>query len=66
MVHLNLKQLLKKNDKSPYWLVKGLNSNYTLINKMIENETVSIEYETIDKLLKLFNCTIDELFIVKK
>ena len=65
LVELNLKYLLKKNNKSKYWLVKRLNSNYTVINKMIKNETTSINFETIDKLLEIFNCTIDELFIVK-
>lgn len=66
MVHLDLKRLLKENNKTPYFLVQGLNSNYTMVNKMINNETKSIEYETIEKLLKLFNCTIDDLFVVKK
>lgn len=66
MVYLNIEYLLKKKGKKPYWLVQELNSNYTMINKMINNETTRIEFQMISKLLKLFDCTLDELFIVKK
>ena len=65
MVYLRIDELLKKNNKSKYWLVTNLETNYTVINKMINNETYSISFDMIDKLLKLFNCTIDELFGVK-
>ena len=65
MVYLNLQHLLKKNKKSVYWLVKQLNSNYTVVNRMVNNEAISIRYETIDKLLELFNCDFNELFISK-
>ena len=65
MVYLNIENLLKKHNKSKYWLVKALNSNYTVINSMIENRTIGIRFDTIDTLLKLFDCEIDELFIVE-
>ncbi len=66
MVHLNLQNLLQKNGKSKYWLVTKLDTNYTVINKMIKHETTSIHFETINKLLEIFDCNIDELFTVEK
>jgi putative transcriptional regulator len=66
MVHLNLQNLLQKNGKSKYWLVTKLDINYTVINKMIKHETTSIHFETINKLLEIFDCNIDELFTVEK
>lgn len=63
MVHLNLEYLLRKNGKSKYWLVTQLNSNYTVINKMLNHETTSISFDTIERLLEIFECSIDELFI---
>jgi len=65
MLYFNIEELLKKHGKSKYWLVTELNSNYTAVNKMINNEIARIEIKTINKLLELFNCRIDELFIVK-
>ena len=66
MVKLNLEKLLKVNGKSKYWLVKQLDSNYTVINNMIDNKTTAIRFETIDKLCRIFNCTPNDLFIVSK
>ena len=63
---LNLKHLLKKNKKSKYWLVRQLESNYTVINKMIDNKTTAIRYETLSKLCNIFNCTPNDLFIAKE
>lgn len=65
MVYLNIEELLKKNQKSKYWLVKQLDSNYTVINNMIEHNTTGINFETIDKLLKLFDCDFNDLFVQK-
>lgn len=63
MVRLNLEKLLLKNDRSKYWLVSQLESNYTVINKMINGQSEGIRFKTIDRLLEIFNCSIDELFI---
>jgi len=65
MIYLNLEYLLKKNKKSKYWLVKQLESNYTVINNMIEHRTTGIKFDTIHKLCTLFNCTPNDLFIQK-
>jgi len=63
MIYLNIENLLKKSKKSKYWLVKELDTNYTVINRMINNETVGINFETIHKLCKIFACTPNDLFI---
>lgn len=64
-VYLNIENLLNKNGKSKYWLVKELDSNYTAVNKMIKHQSRAIRFETIEQLLEIFDCSIDELFIVK-
>jgi len=66
LIYLNLKNLLKQNKKSKYWLVKKLESNYTVINNMLDNGTKGIRFETISKLCDIFNCTPNELFTTKK
>jgi len=65
MIKLRIEQLLQEQDKSKYWLVKKLESNYTVINKMLANETTSISFETIDKLCEIFQCQPGDLFIRK-
>lgn len=62
MVYLKVDELLKKEKKSKYWLVKNMEGNYRVINNMLEKETISIRFDTIDKLCKIFNCTPGDLF----
>ncbi len=62
MVYLKVDKLLQKEQKSKYWLVKNMEGNYRTVNNMIEKETISIRFDTIDKLCKIFNCTPGDLF----
>lgn len=62
MIKLKALELLKKNDKTKYWLYKQLGMSYQNFNKMVNNETKSIKYENIETMCRLFNCTPNELF----
>ncbi len=63
MVRLNAVALLEKRGKTKYWLYKQLGMSYQNFNKMINNETKSIQYENIDALCQLLECTPNELLI---
>lgn len=62
MVYLRVDDLLKKENKSRYWLVKRMEGNYRTINNMLYKETISIRFDTIDKLCKIFHCKPGDLF----
>lgn len=62
MIKLKALELLKKNDKTKYWLYKQLGMSYQNFNKMVNNETKSIKYENIETMCRLFDCTPNELF----
>ncbi len=62
MVYLKIDEILKEKQKSKYWLVKNMEENYKTISNMIEKETVSIHFDTIDKLCKILNCNPGDLF----
>ena len=69
MLRLNVDNLLKKNNKSRYWLYNQLNivspiSSTNFLN-MIDNRTKSIKYENIEKLCNILDCTPNDLFIKK-
>lgn len=65
MVYLKVDELLKKENKSRYWLVKRMDGNYRTINNMLYKETISIRFDTIDKLCKIFNCQPGDLFEIE-
>lgn len=62
MIKLDVLNLLEKNSKTKYWLYKQLGMSYQNFSRMINNETKSIQYENIDALCQIFNCTPNELF----
>lgn len=62
MIKLDVLNLLEKNGKTKYWLYKQLGMSYQNFSRMINNETKSIQYENIDAICQIFNCTPKELF----
>lgn len=66
MVKLNLKNLLKESKHTKYWLVQQTGSSYQTINKMVNNETKSIRFETLNRLCEIFNCEIGDIIVRKK
>ncbi|MBR2476663.1 MAG: helix-turn-helix transcriptional regulator [Clostridia bacterium] len=63
MIKLNALKLLEEKGKTRYWLYKQLGMSYQNFNKMINNQTKSIQYENIDAMCQLFECTPNELLI---
>ena len=64
MVRLRIIDLLEERNLSKYWLWKRLGMSYDNYNKMIKNETHSIRYDIIDSVMKLLDCTLEDLFEV--
>ena len=64
-IELNIQQLLDKNGRTKYWLVKKLETDYRFATKLLENETKSISFHMIGKLCHIFDCTPNELFSIK-
>lgn len=62
MVRLRVIEILKKQNKTRYWLCKHMDMHYVSFKKMIENDTNSIHFETLDKLSTLLNVPVGELF----
>lgn len=63
MIKLDVLSMLDQQGKTKYWLWKQLGMSYQNFNKMVNNETKSIRYETIDTLCVIFSCTPNDLFI---
>lgn len=63
MIKLNVLNLLEQKHKTKYWLWKQLGMSYQNFNRMINNETKSIRYDTIDALCGIFDCEINDLFV---
>ena len=66
MVRLDVLRLLEENKKTKYWLYKQLGMSYQNFNNMVNNQTKSIKYETIDAMCGIFNCTPNDLLVYEE
>ncbi|MBE6689425.1 MAG: helix-turn-helix transcriptional regulator [Ruminococcaceae bacterium] len=64
MIRLNAMELLKSRGKTKYWLYKQMGMSYQNFSKMINNQTKSIQYENIETMCFLLECTPNELFVI--
>ena len=64
MVRLNVLALLEARGKTKYWLYKQLGMSYQNFNRMVNNQTRSIQMERIETLCQILECTPNELFFI--
>ena len=62
MVRLRVLEILKEQGKTRYWLNKRMEMHYVSFKNMIENNTSSIHFDTLDKLSNILNVPVGDLF----
>jgi len=65
MIKLNVQDLLDKKNKTRYWLVRNMDTNYETVNRLCNNNAVGLQLETIEKLCKILECTPNDLFTIE-
>lgn len=65
MIKLNIEELLKKNNKSKYWLCQSMNVTSRNMNRIIRGETSSISFKYLEEFCRLLNCTPSELIKIE-
>ena len=66
MIKINIEELLKKNQRSKYWLRQKMNITSRNLNKIIRGETNSISFKYIEEFCYYLNCTPGELITIEK
>ena len=66
MVRLRVLEILKERNLTKYWLYKRIDMSYQNFNRMVMNETSSIDYDTLEKLSDILGCPIGDLFEKKE
>lgn len=62
MVKLRIKDILKEQNHTKYWLYKQLGLSYQNLSKIMNNETSGVRFETLNALCKILNCQVCDLF----
>jgi DNA-binding Xre family transcriptional regulator len=63
MVRLRILEILAEQDHTKYWLYKRMDMlSYRNFQNIVENKTSSIRFDTIDKLSRILDVPIGDLF----
>lgn len=62
MLRLRILDILSEKNLTKYWLYKRMEISYQNFNRMINNETTSIRFDNLEKLSRILECSIDDLF----
>lgn len=66
IIDFNIERLLKKQNKSKYWLCQQMNITTRNLNRVIRGETSSISFKYLEDFCKYLDCSLDELMDLKK
>lgn len=66
MIVVNVEKLLKKRNKTQYWLCQNMNITYKNLNRIIYGETKSISFKYLEDFCKLLDCSIEDLIKIEK
>lgn len=67
MIEILLEKKLNEVNKTMYWLSKQTGISANAISKLVNNETKSINFETLYKIYSALDCkSFDELFYIPK
>lgn len=62
MLALKINEILKQQNKTIYWLGKQTGISQNNIGKICNGETSTIRFDTIEKICKALNCSINDIF----
>lgn len=63
MIRLRILHILDEQNHTKYWLYKRMDMlSYRNFKNIVENETSSIRFETLDKLSRILNVPVGDLF----
>ena len=66
MIIFNIEELLRKKNKSKYWLCKNINITYKNLNRIIYGETSSISFKYLEDFCELLDCSLEDLICIEK
>ncbi len=64
MVKINIMDLLKKKNKTKYWLCQKMNITSRNLNRIIRGETKSISFKYIEELCTILDCQPNDLITI--
>lgn len=61
-MELRILEILKKKNKTKYWLYNQLGLSYQNFNNLVNNKTKGIKFDNLKALCDILQCTPNDLF----
>ena len=61
-MRFRIKEILEKKGKTKYWLYMQLGLSYQNFNRIVNSQTSSIKFSTLQALCDILECTPNDLF----
>ncbi len=56
MIYVNIKKILKTQKKSKYWFIKNMGGSYQSLSNLMNNETIGIRFDTLERICEVLEC----------
>ena len=66
MIYVRINEILKEKKKSKYWFIKNMEGGYQSLSHLMNNETISIRFETLEKMCAILECEPGDIIVRKK
>lgn len=61
MIKVKIDEILKEQDKSLYWLAQATELTYPTIHKLVNGNTKSISFDTLERICRALNVDIPDV-----
>lgn len=65
MIRITLDEILAIKGKTKYWLAKETDINYQTLLLLQQNKTISIRFETLEKICIALDCTPNDIIKIE-
>ena len=66
LIYLRIKEILKEEKKSKYWFIKQMEGGYQALSHLMNNETTSIHFKTLEKACNILDREPGDIITFKK
>lgn len=66
MIYIRVTEILKEKKKSKYWFIKKMEGGYQSLSHLMDNETTSIHFDTLEKICDILECEPGDIIVRRK
>ena len=66
MIYIRVTEILKEKKKSKYWFIKKMEGGYQSLSHIMENETIAINFDNLEKICDILECEPGDIIVRRK